>query len=186
MVVNAQLLPTESIDLTSPEAFGVFYMEALPRIYGYFFSRLGGDTFVAEDLTQETFLAATREIAGGAVVEAPLPWIVGIARHKLLDHFRRNRAAEVVVQMPNVTGDELPEWPALPIDIGNEERVLDALRAVPSPQRDALILHFMDDLPVAEVARLMGRTRSSAESLIWRGRVAFRKHYLEAGDERRA
>jgi RNA polymerase sigma-70 factor (ECF subfamily) len=183
MAVTAHVRPTESIDLTSPEAFGRFYKEALPRVYGYFFARLGSDAFVAEDLTQETFLAATREVAGGVVVQTPMPWIVGIARHKLLDHFRRNRIADVVVKVPAPSDDDLPEWPAISPDFGNEDRVLDALRAVPSPQRDALVLHFMDDLPVTEVARLMGRTRSSAESLIWRGRVAFRKHYLELGDE---
>jgi Sigma-70 region 2 len=41
---------------------------------------------VAEDLTQETFLAAVAELEKGRRVEAPVRWIYGIARHKLLEH----------------------------------------------------------------------------------------------------
>jgi DNA-directed RNA polymerase specialized sigma24 family protein len=46
----------------SPSAFGAFYEKALPGVYGYFFHRRGGSAAVAEDLTQETFLAAVAEL----------------------------------------------------------------------------------------------------------------------------
>jgi RNA polymerase sigma-70 factor, ECF subfamily len=181
--VNAQRHTVNAIELTSQVAFGSFNQEALPRVYRYFYSRLGGDTFAAEDLTQETFLSATREIKAGTMIEQPLPWVIGIARHKLLDHFRRQRPSNLAVQLAGQPDETLPELPYMPIEVGNEEGILEALRAVPAAQRDALILHFMDDVPVTEVAKLLGRTRSSAESLIWQGRVAFRKHYLESDDE---
>jgi DNA-directed RNA polymerase specialized sigma24 family protein len=44
-------------------SFGVFYDDALPHIYGYFLHRCGGSVTVAEDLTQERFLAAVAELA---------------------------------------------------------------------------------------------------------------------------
>jgi hypothetical protein len=73
-----------------PEAFRGFYERALPRIYGYFLHRCGGPAALAEDLTQETFLAAVAELKKGRRVDTPIPWIYGIARHKLLDHYRRS------------------------------------------------------------------------------------------------
>src|SRR5215468_11669572 len=70
-------------------SFGRFYEEALPRVYGYFVHRCGGSTATAEDLTQETFLAAVAELKKERRVVTPKAWIYGIARHKLLDHYRR-------------------------------------------------------------------------------------------------
>src|SRR5215217_5550111 len=77
-----------------PEAFSGFYEDALPRVYGYFLHRCGGSVPLAEDLTQETFLAALAELKKGRRVEAPIRWIYGIARHKLLDHYRRRERVE--------------------------------------------------------------------------------------------
>ena len=86
------------------------------------------------------------------MIEQPLPWVIGIARHKLLDHFRRQRPSNLAVQLAGQPDETLPAWPFMPIEVGNEEGILEALRAVPAAQRDALILHFMDDGPVTEVA----------------------------------
>ena len=77
-----------------PEAFRGFYERALPRIYGYFLHRGGGPAALAEDLTQETFLAAVAELKKGRRVDTPIPWIYGIARHKLLDHYRKQERVE--------------------------------------------------------------------------------------------
>ena len=55
----------------NPEKFRAFYEHALPRIYGYFLHRCGGSVPVAEDLTQETFLAAIGELRKGRRPEAP-------------------------------------------------------------------------------------------------------------------
>src|SRR5690349_19398272 len=83
--------PRGDAELAEPGRLTAFYAEALPRVYGYFLHRCAGETALAEDLTQETFLAAVAEIRRGAVVAAPIPWILGIARHKLIDQFRRQR-----------------------------------------------------------------------------------------------
>jgi DNA-directed RNA polymerase specialized sigma24 family protein len=77
------------VRLDDPEAFGAFYDHAVPRIYGYFYHRCGGASGIAEELTQETFVTAVTAIRAGRPIAAPLPWLVGIARHKLLDHYRR-------------------------------------------------------------------------------------------------
>ncbi len=84
---------TAKHDLSDPEVFDAFYDQALPVVYGYFLRRTGGMPALAEDLTQETFLAAVKQIRRGMVVDAPLPWLVGIARHRLVDHHRATLCA---------------------------------------------------------------------------------------------
>ena len=71
-------------------SFAAFYRESLPRVYGYLLHRCGGQASTAEDLTQETYLAAVRELKKHpSSVQLSTPWLIGVARHKLVDHFRR-------------------------------------------------------------------------------------------------
>jgi RNA polymerase sigma-70 factor (ECF subfamily) len=156
--------------ISEPAAFARFYDDALPRIYGYFLHRCAGGSPVAEDLTQETFIAALAELRKGRRVEAPLPWLYGIARHKLLDHYRREARRGTVDALEEPAFDSLGE---------DRERVLGALRAVPPLQRAALVLRHMEGLSVPELAQVLGRSVEAAESLLSRGRVGFKRAYLE-------
>jgi RNA polymerase sigma-70 factor, ECF subfamily len=155
-----------------PDSFRAFYEEALPRVYGYLLRRCGS-VVVAEDLTQETFLAAVVELRKTRRVEQPLGWVLGIARHKLIDHFRSTQKRGARETSAVVDHAVLP-------DEGRDERAISALSAVPRDQRIALVLRHVDGLSVPEVALLLGRSVEAAESLLARGRVAFREAYGEA------
>jgi DNA-directed RNA polymerase specialized sigma24 family protein len=63
------------------------YDGALPEVYGYLVSRCGNPA-VAEDLTSETFMAAVDAVRRGRVPDLTMAWLVGVARHKLVDHWR--------------------------------------------------------------------------------------------------
>ena len=64
------------------------YDVALPQVYGYLLRRCGR-TALAEDLTAETFLAAVDAVRSGGSPPLSTGWLIGIARHKLVDHWRR-------------------------------------------------------------------------------------------------
>ena len=166
--------------LTEPDQFRTFYTAALPRVYGYFYYRLGADSALAEDLTQDTFLAAVAELKRGTTVVAPLPWILGIARHKLLDHLRRQRRSGWK-HLPWEGADDVSL--RLSDDLESAcERALDVLADVPSPQREALVLRYFDGLSVLQVAGVLDRSVSAVESLLARGRLAFRRGFQEVND----
>jgi RNA polymerase sigma-70 factor (ECF subfamily) len=159
------------------EQLRVFFEEALPRVFGYFLHRCGGSVPVAEDLTQDTFLAAAGELRAGRRVELPMPWVLGIARHKLLDHYRRRDRIEG--QLAVEAGVELDEI-VLEAGEGARERAVSALAAVAAPQRAALVLFYLDGLSAAEVAAELGKSAAAVNSLLQRGRVSFKRAYLEA------
>ncbi len=172
--------------LDDPDAFAAFYERALPRVYGYVYHRVGGRTAIAEELTQETFLTVNSLLRRGQAVAAPLPWVFGIARHKLLEHYRREaRAVGPLVSWESWQDDaEEPDgaaWDA-PWEDDWHERTLRALAAVPAAQREALILRHMDGLSVPEVATALGRSVPAVESLLARGRATFKRRYAEAAD----
>jgi len=160
-----------------PRTFRAFYDEALPRVYGYFLYRVGGSVSAAEDLTQETFLAAVAELKKGRRVEAPIPWVYGIARHKLIHHYRAQRTAE----SPQANIERVLDEVAID-DSGAEsrERAVAALAVLPASQRAALVLRHLEGFSVPEVAEALGKSVEAVESLLTRGRITFRRAYTEA------
>src|SRR5205807_7514641 len=69
------------------------YGRAVPQVYGYLCARTASPV-VAEDLTGETFLAAVQAITKGSVPDLSVAWLIGVARHKLVDHWRRQAREE--------------------------------------------------------------------------------------------
>jgi RNA polymerase sigma-70 factor (ECF subfamily) len=157
------------------DSFRAFYEVALPRVYGYFLRRCGGIATTAEDLTQETFLAAVRELRKGRPVEVPVAWVLGIARHKLVDHYRRQERSERTHRLA------LDDRVELVTDDGHDvgELATAALARVPASQRTALVLRHLDGLSVPEIASALGRSVEAVESLLARGRVSFKRAYGE-------
>jgi len=163
--------------LADVDAFREFYDQALPRVYRYFYHRCGRAGGTAEELTQETFLAAVTELRKGKHVDDPLAWIGGIARHKLIDHYRRQaRSARVSAVAAPISGDTAV-WDAAE----DREVTLRTLDALPALQRAALVLRYLDDLSVRDVARALGKSVHATESLLTRGKESFRRAYPGSG-----
>lgn len=186
MVVIAFMeLPAPSAEAPvrlDPESFRAFYDDALPRVYGYFLHRCGGSVAVAEDLTQDTFLAAVAELKKDRQVRTPVAWIYGIARHKLLDHYRRQERSDRTTRAALEAEEEAQEHELVVDDTGEaRERAIVALGSVAATQRAALVLCYVDGFSVAEAAELLGRSVEAVESLLARGRQTFRLAYLEEG-----
>jgi RNA polymerase sigma-70 factor, ECF subfamily len=157
----------------SGPSFLRFYDEALPHVYGYLLRRCGPPA-LAEDLTAETFLAVIDAVRRPDPPATTLPWIMGVARHKLIDHWRRQardeRRLDVLVGQVTEAADP---WDT-ELDATVARRALDSLAA---QHRAALTLRYLDDLPVPDVARLLGRTVSATEALLVRARSALRRAY---------
>ncbi|WP_422749495.1 RNA polymerase sigma factor [Mycobacterium sp. WMMD1722] len=161
----------------APRTLLALYDEALPVVYGYFVRRCP-DRGTAEDLTSETFLAAMDAARREPSPPLSLPWLIGVARHKLADHYRR-RHDRFSVPVP-----EVPESGAVEDDWDAElDRIVaeSVLARLPEPHRIVLALRYLDDCSVPECARLIGRTVHATEALLVRARRAFRSHYPEGG-----
>ena len=146
------------------------YDTAMPQVHGYLMSRCG-DRVLAEDLTSEVFLAAVT--AGGDV---GVPWLIGTARHKLVDHWRRRAREQRAADEP--ADSAVDPWDA-ELDA---LRARDVLAGLGPHHRAALVLRHVDGLPVPEVAAHLGRTLHATEALLSRARRAFRQAYEEGCD----
>jgi len=149
------------------------YDDALPHVYGYLLAHCG-DASVAEDLTAESFLAAVQAARKPGAAEPTAAWLIGVARHKLADHWRRTEREQRGLRL--LDSDPPPAddpWEAA-ID---RIRAREVLGRLGPHHRAALTLRYLDGLPVPEVASHLDRTVHATEALLVRARAAFRRIY---------
>ena len=163
--------------LADDAGFDLWYRRTLPRVYSYLVSRSGGDVALAEDLTQQTFIAAIDERSRFDGRSDTVTWLCGIARHKLADHFRAIERDERRRMRMEVRQIELQEGPRAGLGLEDRTMIGEVLRSLPANQRAVLVFVVLDDLSVAEAARLMGKSRGATESLLFRARDSFRRAY---------
>jgi RNA polymerase sigma-70 factor, ECF subfamily len=162
---------------TDPEgALISLYDRALPQVYGYLLPRCGSAS-LADDLTAETFMAAVTAVKAKAVSDLSIAWLVGVARHKLVDHWRRREREERSLGTVHGGRNDVDDpWD----EHVNAEQAHAALARLGPPQRAALTLRYLDGLPVAQVAEHLGRSVRATETLLVRARAAFRRAYEES------
>jgi RNA polymerase sigma-70 factor (ECF subfamily) len=159
-------------------AFGLLklYDDALPHVYGYLLARCG-DTGLAEDLAAESFLAAIHAVRKPDAPAPSIPWLIGVARYKLADHWRRVEREQRGLRGLRVL-DGAPTCVEDPWDtVIDRIRAREVLSQLGEHHQAALTLRYLDGLPVPEVARHLDRTLHATEALLVRARAAFRQLY---------
>jgi RNA polymerase sigma-70 factor, ECF subfamily len=180
--MTARTTVEDSVDelqraLADDAAFESWYRRTVPRVYSYLVSRIGGDVALAEDLTQQTFTAAIDRRSRYDGRADTVTWLCGIARHKLADHFRAIERDERRQRRMEVRQIQLDENRRSELGIEDRSVIAEILRSLPTSQRAVLVFVVLDDLPVAEAARLLGKSRGATESLLFRARDSFRRAY---------
>ncbi len=171
--------PEVGLDRTSVNAQRLLdlYDRALPQVHGYLLRRCRARP-LAEDITAEVFLAAVSSVKADKVESVTEAWLIGIARNKLVDHWRRQEREQR--RLEAVAG-ELRE-PADGWEQVIDQRVSHEVLASLAPQqRAALTLRYIDGLAVADVADHLDRTLGATEALLTRSKAAFRRAYARYG-----
>ncbi|MBK7538044.1 MAG: sigma-70 family RNA polymerase sigma factor, partial [Myxococcales bacterium] len=127
-----------------------------------------GDRALSEDVAQDTFLAAWRQLHQVREVHRLRAWLCGIARNLSLKA-RRKRARETPVE------DELEQSASADLfeqvsDRQAERLVRDALHRVPEIYRDALVLYYHEQQSAREVALALGISEAAVLQRLARGR----------------
>lgn len=151
------------------------------RIYAFVanFSRNEAD---AREVTQDTFVRAFQRIARYDPHRPFAAWLFTIARRRCID---RHRTAGAVWCEPEPELVELNEPSELLAQREDRQRLWDvARRLLPEAQYNALWLRYAEDMEVAQIARVLRKTRTHVKVLLFRARQALgrelREHEPEA------
>ncbi len=127
-----------------------------------------GDRVLGEDVAQETFIAAWRQLDRVRDVMRLRPWLCGIARN--LGHKAKKRThREDLVDTDEHVGSEPSPFDELAR--GDAERVVrDALTRVPERYREVLVLYYCEDQSIREVAETLAISEDAVMQRLSRGR----------------
>jgi RNA polymerase sigma-70 factor (ECF subfamily) len=156
--------------VSSWEAFRRFYLDASTVVYRYLVRATLGDRATAEDLMQETFAALALAAQAGSADALTMPWVMGVARHKLVDHYRRVEREQRRLER---TWDSSAQF-AVVADASDSDRdIIEVLRRLSPEHRLVLVLRYYDELTAEQIAVTIGRSVDATNSLLSRARSAF-------------
>lgn len=143
-------------------------------VFRFILGRGGGPSGLsredAEEVLQDTFLAAVRSAGGYVGQSSLLTWLCGIARHKLADHFRRRGR-----QPPDPADSSAQADPGERLAL--REAVDLALDELPESYRSLLLAKYERGRTMEELAAELGTTTKAVESKLGRARAAFAESF---------
>jgi RNA polymerase sigma-70 factor (ECF subfamily) len=164
------------------EAFAQLYEENFDKIYRYVALKIG-DRMEAEDITQQVFLHAIQAVPSFKWRGIPFSaWLFRIAHNQVVDYLRRKaKRATASLEESLIASDEDPQK-----IVGQKleiERLLSAVKKLTPAQQEVISLRFAGELPIAKVAKVMGKSEGAVKALQHSAIVALRKVLLVAKDQ---
>ena len=138
-----------------PQGFSGLYNRYKNRVFG-FLVRMTSDREVAEDLVQDTFLAAMRNASQFDRSRNFLSWIFGIAHKRTIDYFRHIKVEnEHQIDAEHAIGKG-PETPDINFSNMQLRSVInEAIKTLDPMQREVFLLRELGDVPFKEIAQIM-------------------------------
>jgi RNA polymerase sigma-70 factor, ECF subfamily len=153
--------------------FDDFYFGTVTGIVRQIYA-LTGDLGDAQDIAQETFARAWQRWSSVSVCDSPEAWVRRVATNLAVSRWRRSRIAMTASRRLAVSA-HVPEVSA------DNVALVAGLRTLHERQRIALVLYYLADLPVQQVAAELNCSAGSVKSLLARGRVALAAAVREDG-----
>ncbi|MFZ0828876.1 MAG: RNA polymerase sigma factor [Verrucomicrobiia bacterium] len=174
-MAEREQLPVPQAKAGEPEAWdGLFRRYQLP-LYVYVFE-LVHDEQTSLDLVQETFIAAVRNIGGLRDNDKFGSWLFGIAHQKCIQRWRKENRDEMLRDEIAAAPDEFENGPDdLLIQQEQEAEFMNRLNELPLPQRSVLLLHFVEDFSIEEIAGITGTPVGTVKSRLHYAKKSLRK-----------
>lgn len=157
------------------QAFSMLYEAYFDKIYRYVVLRVRNEA-EAEDITQQVFMKMLNSISSYKCKGVPFSsWLYRIAHNQVVDFLRQQNKKATV----DIEGLPLPDKADDPQSIMEREADLEQLkmatRKLTLSQQEVLSLRFAGELPIAECARIMGKSEGAIKALQHSAMLALRK-----------
>lgn len=158
----------------NPEAFGLLYDHYHEQIYRFIYLKTNQKED-AEDLTHQVFLQAFRKIKDYKDYGFPFSsWLYRIARNEVIDFYRSKKNSVSLEDISNILKIEDDKKNDLDFKIQLEEVKKAILRLKPEYQ-DVIIMRFIDDLSIKEVAKILDKSEGAVKLIQHRAIIALKK-----------
>jgi RNA polymerase sigma-70 factor (ECF subfamily) len=181
VVAEREQLPVQQAKAGEPEAWSVLFRRYQLPLYVYVFE-LARDEQTSLDIVQETFMAAVHHIDSLREEAKFGSWLFGIAHQKCVQCWRKqNRAAALRDEIAEAPPD-LDDGPdELLIRREQEEDFMKLLNQLPVPQRSVLLLHFVEDFSLEQIAEITATPLGTVKSRLHYAKRALRQLIMDNG-----
>lgn len=162
----------------NPVAYEALYRKYAQRLFNYFWYRVGHQKDVAEDLLQETFMKAYQNLSKFYLHSySYYSYLLTIAHNILVNHYRKPRS------IPLESIGEVPDEITVDQEINRKqtaELLWRAIQELPEHEKDILLLRYQNELPIKEIARIVGKSENAVKLILSRTRKKLAQHpYLK-------
>src|SRR5262245_720400 len=175
VVDEREQLPVPQARAGDPAAWDALFRRYQLPLYVYVFESVH-DEQASLDIVQDTFIRAVQHIDSLRQDDKFGSWLFGIAHQQCIQRWRRQTREENALEELGAEPLEVSAGPdALLIRQENEEEFMRRVNQLPPPQRSVLLLHFVEDFSVEEIAEITGAAAGTVKSRLHYGKKAFRK-----------
>jgi RNA polymerase sigma-70 factor, ECF subfamily len=175
VVAEREQLPVPQARAGEPAAWDVLFRRYQLPLYVYVFELVRHEQ-TSLDLVQETFIAAVKHIGSLRDDGKFGSWLFGIAHQKCVQRWRRQWREEILLDEIPEPADERENGPDdLLIRREQEAEFMELLNQLPLPQRSVLLLHFVEDFSLEEIARITETPLGTVKSRLHYAKKSLRK-----------
>jgi RNA polymerase sigma-70 factor (ECF subfamily) len=177
VVARQEHLPVREARAGEPDAWHALFKRYQLPLYVYVFELVRHEQS-SLDIVQETFIAAARNIGGLREDGKFGSWLFGIAHQKCIQHWRKQRPEEAPIEGDGEGEDYIETEPGpeeLLIRKEQEEQFMKLLEQLAVPHRSALLLHFVEDFSIEEIARITASRPGTVKSRLHYAKKELRK-----------
>jgi len=170
------------------QRFSKTYNSYIDEIYKYVFLRTGLESGIAEDITQEIFLDVFKCFDKFKGLCSERTWVFKIARNKVYDYYRRQYKHSIgAIRME----EELMKTSCVPLqDVENlletfyeSKYVLECLNSLPQHYKITLLLKYVDEKSVNEIASILKKSTKAIDNILQRAKHLFIRQYRTLKEE---
>ena len=175
VVAEREQLPVPQARAGEPAAWDTLFNRYQLPLYVYVFE-LVHDEQASLDVVQETFINAVRHIGSLRDDTKFGSWLFGIAHQKCIQRWRtQGRETNALEEIAESTLEVEADPSELLIRQEREEEFMNLLNQLPLPQRSVLLLHFVEDFSLEEIAGITGAPPGTVKSRLHYAKRALRK-----------
>jgi RNA polymerase sigma-70 factor, ECF subfamily len=175
VVAEPEQLPVPQARAGDPAAWDILFRRYQLPLYVYVFE-LVHDEQASLDIVQETFINATRHLGGLREDGKFGSWLFGIAHQRCLQRWRKQGREAAALEEYAAAPIDLEDDPAeLLIRAEQEAAVMKLLNELPVAQRSVLVLHFVEDFPLEDIAAVTGTALGTVKSRLHYAKKALKK-----------
>lgn len=161
------------------KAFSQIYDQCVDKIYRFIFLKVSSQE-IAQDLCSETFLKGWQAFNRNKEIDNPQAFLYQIARNLIIDHYReKGRVQTISADCVSITDPR--------VDLEEETKAnsdLDTIKAVLANLKDeyqeVVIWHYIDDLSIAEIAKMLNKSEGAVRVTLHRALKAVKKRINQA------